>query len=126
MSSDTTAAAARANRDGSQCPPWCTSDHDRVLVAGTDIYMSVHRSDPIVNNYPEPRVRVTQDGQPGSCRQKVSMLAGNGFVSVDLDNADDLADLLDGLEDLVRFEPSRLRLYADQIRAAAAIARDAK
>lgn len=115
MTSDTT-SQARANHNGSPCPRWCTSNHQQV---------TAHFSDAMVNDWPEPRVQVLKDGWGADGDVMVTFGAGDGLLTARPAEAAGLAAVLEALEELVRYEPSRLREYAAQVRAAAAIALEA-
>ena len=105
-------AAARTNRAGSQCPPWCTADHDHV---------TSHMSDMTPGRRVwEIQVRIVQDGsdrhRPG--RPKVDLSKIEPLIQVDFWQAEGLAGLLEELADCST--PYELRALASDVRSAAA------
>ena len=115
----------RANRHGSKCPAWCDIDHEHVNVH-TGRVIDMHQSAPTSPGGVYPRVILTQyssehDTTPAEVQ--VSGILMPGFVFTSPEMAGDLADLI---QSLAVCPPRRLRALAQEIRAAAQIARDAE
>lgn len=109
--------APRANRDGDQCPPWCTQDHDLPLIPDNPAhgYIGGHWSDPSAVD----GVRVSLGLQPGLDTAPKVCLSGNfGLTSVffSLAEADKVAVILG---------QAGAGLLAALVRAAVATAREA-
>lgn len=115
------APAARANRLGEPCPPWCAADHDAVVLErdGADtVYAHAHASRPITDDGPfAPRVYVGEFG--ADARVCASSLSRTLHVLPGY-QAEELAGFL---EQLASYTPDQLRRMAADVRAAAAIAR---
>lgn len=117
------APVVRTNRSDDPCPPWCVTDHDEILMtlsSGRVVHNGAHRSDPIASRFPAPEVRVTKrrDGTWVSLNARGAYLSGPEALSSA--QADRLAALL---EVLGADDGGRL---SDDLRAAAAIARDSE
>lgn len=119
--SDTT---GRANRDGHPCPRWCTADHDMLVVADKPQYghMKLHVSGPVATP-PEgwPAVRLVAGTGPLEVPAVELQVRRANFVSVRLVLGAEQADQLSAI--LRERDPGDL--LADQLLAAAAIAREA-
>ena len=112
----------RANRHGSICPDWCTQNHGHEIIPG--VYADTHCSDPgWVEGAVLLRAWAAADsrGPVYPADSKVMVAAANGFVSIGLDWAEDLAKLL---ECLAGYRADQVTALAAMVRAAAATARD--
>jgi hypothetical protein len=111
----------RANLAGHPCPGWCTVNHGEPVIPGKPQYgyMAGHTSDALAEGS-VPLVKVTQyPGVDAGPQVHLQNTYGTVFLNLDVVQAEKLAELLaikDGAGDLL----------ADQLRTAAAIARDTK
>jgi hypothetical protein len=119
--SDVIRTTPRANRAGDLCPPWCTTDHAKLTVAGKPSlgYRDSHSNyETASHHYAQPGACLYKDsigGQPEVRIWHPRMPRGLYLSTTDAVTLAAALDLLDGGHAL-----------ADQVRAAAAIARDAK
>jgi hypothetical protein len=110
---------ARANRNGSPCPPWCTTDHDEEVVPGTGIFASAHGAEV---------ARIPAGGVVRAC-----LLPSDGIAYVHVSGgaqplfvpAADAEDLACFAELLAHATPDQHRDLAAAIRRAAAQATEA-
>ncbi len=119
MSSETT-RAPRVNRRGSQCPAWCEQDHEHLVLPNLGIYADHHRSKPI-HSGPVPYVNasIVQDGD-GTGKNVIAAWAIGNHVYVPVEEAAEFAGFL---EQLAFTTPAQLQALANDVRAAAAVAR---
>lgn len=120
MTTDTT-EAARANRNGDPCPPWCTTEHDKPVVKGRPSlgYRDHHSNHKTASSrYDQPEACLFKDSIGGEIEVRIWHPSMPQGLYISARTAVILAaalDLLDGGRGL-----------ADQVRAAAAIATDAQ
>lgn len=119
MTTETT-AAPRANRLGDQCPAWCAQDHSKLVLPELGIYADHHRSKPI-HSGPAAYVNanVTQSGK-GTGEHVIAAWATGNHVYVPVEEAAEFAGFL---EQLAYTTPAQLQALANDVRAAAAVAR---
>jgi hypothetical protein len=113
MTTDTT-AAPRANRQGDPCPPWCTSDHSKLVIEDKPQfgYMDHHFSD-YMTARSETAVKLHRvPGSPTFVR--IDRLSPEEGV-LTARQAEDLAAFLEGA-------PVSMTELISQLRAAAAAA----
>lgn len=108
------ALAARANRLGDPCPPWCVTDHAATFdgEAGTVYHMDAHQAQ---------RRRAEGTFSVGLC---LPGFGGGGAASVSLDSlmvpVREAGSLADVLEALAGASPAQMRQLAALVRDAAA------
>jgi len=114
MTTETT-GTLRTNRDGNPCPPWCTTDHDRLVISDKPQfgYMDGHFSDYVAANG-EAAVKLSRDPHE-EILVRIDRLGQSGLT---VEKAEELAAFLASA-------PVGLAELAGQLRAAAAIAREA-
>ncbi len=119
----TTAETARANRNRHPCPPWCTTDHNETLIDGKPElgYVHVHRSDPMTGQIWHARVKAAQF--PGEAPEVQLQGIMIGIIMLMPERAEILAGIL---EATAKLGESAVTQLADELRAAAAIAREAR
>lgn len=109
--------APRANRSGDPCPPWCVTDHGKLLIPGQPVfgYDDTHASDPVTAELAPTSVMVRR--RPGQKTVTVDIDRVVNLVSLTPDRAKALADVLACLrswEDVGQL--------AGELRAAASVA----